>query len=401
MRETFCIRFYCRPAAKRKDGRAPVEVSVIVSGERQLWQLPRKCRPEDFKKDQDIKAYCSAIESKLNKIHTNLVLNDEPITAYRIKDIYFNGNAARTYTLATLFDDGLKIKAAENHTLGTYKKYELIRNKFFMWTGMSEKQEADKCTATDIRTFQNKAERQHAPQTVTKEMKMLKYFFNLAFNSGKIKSNPFASIKISAAEKDQCHLEYSELMKIKNCIITNYRLDKIRDVFLFLCFTGLEWADLTHLNKNDVQKNQDGQYFIRKPRIKTGIEYLSILHEDAVDLWKFYDGQLPLMSAQKFNQYLKELAEVAGIDKKITTLTARHTYACYLLNSKTLPIETVAKMLGHKTTNQTRRYAKLLGATVFEQNKKAQTPRKQHRTTYMEYLEDKKALDDFSKFLGI
>ena len=401
MRETFCIRFYCRPAARRKDGRAPVEVSVIVSGERQLWQLPRKCRPEDFENDQDIKDYCKAIEGRLNKIHNYLVYNEEPVTAYRIKDMYFNGNAAKSYTLATLFDDGLKIKAEENHTVGTYNKYKLIREKFFKWTGLSEKQEADKCTATDIIQFRIEAEKQHVPQTVSKEMKNLKYFFNLAFNSGKIRRNPFASIKISAAEKDQSYLEYSEIRQIKNCIITNDRLDKVRDVFLFLCFTGLEWADLIHLNKNDVQKNQDGQYFIRKPRIKTGIEYLSILHEDAVKLWDFYDGQLPLVSPQKFNMYLKELAEIAGIEKKVTSLTARHTYACYLLNYKQVSIETVAKMLGHKTTNQTRRYAKMFGATVFEQNKTAQKPRQPHRTTYMEYLEDKQAMEFFSQMLGV
>ena len=401
MRETFCVNFYCRPAAKRKNGKAPVEVSLIVSGQRELWQTPMKCRPEDFKKDTIIQAYCTSIENRLNEIYLNLTMKKEAITAYKIKDIFKHGNADNSYTLATLFDDGLKIKAGESITLGTYKKYELIRDKFFKWTGLNEKQEANKCTATDIIQFRIEAEKQHAPQTVSKELKNLKYFFNLAFNSGKIKSNPFASIKISAAEEDQCYLEYSELKQIRNCIITNDRLDKTRDIFLFLCFTGLEWADLIHLNTKDVQKYKDGQYYISKPRVKTGIKYISILYEDAIDLWEMYDGQLPLISPQKFNMNLKELAGIAGIEKKITSLTARHTYACYLLNYRQLPIETVANMLGHKTTNQTRHYAKMFGATVFEQNKMALTPRQPHRTTYMEYLEDKKALDDFCKFLGI
>lgn len=401
MRETYCVNFYCRPAAKRKNGKAPVEVSLIVSGQRELWQTPMKCRPEDFKNDTIVQAYCTTIENSLNEIYLNLTIKKEAITAFKIKDIYIHGNADNSYTLATLFDDGLQLKAEENISLGTYRKYELIRDKFFNWTGLSKKQEANKCTAADIKTFMNKAKTLHQPQTVSKEMKNLKYFFNLAFNSGKIKSNPFASIKISAAEEDQCYLEYSEVMQMKKCMITNDRLDKARDIFLFLCFTGLEWADLIHLNKNDVQKNKDGQYYIRKPRIKTGIEYISILYEDAIDLWKMYDGQLPLISPQKFNMYLKELAGIAGIEKKVTSLTARHTYACYLLNYKRLPIETVAKMLGHKTTNQTRRYAKMFGATVFEQNKMAQTPRQPHRTTYLEYLENKRDLDFFSQMLGM
>ena len=400
MKRTFCIKFYCRPAAKRVDGRAPVEISLTVNGERKLWQLPIKCRPEDFKKDLNVKAYCTTIENRLNQIYTNLTINDEVITAFKIKDIFENGNNRKSYTLKELFDDGLKIKASEDRTLSTYRKYQLVAERFFPRTGLKPEMEAGRVTVADIMTFKSGGDSEHSPVTVFKELKNLKYFFKIAFESGKIRSNPFATYKIKAVALEKPYLEYSELLQIKAKLVTDDRLDRTKDIFLFLCFSGLEWADLINLKKEDVKKNTIGQYYIKKPRIKTGIEYVSILYEDAVDIWNLYQGKLPLLSPQKFNKNLKDLAVLVGIDKNITSLTARHTYACYLLNEKKLAIDVVSKMLGHTTTMQTKHYAKMFAETVFEANKGKETP-KPHRYSYAEYIEDKKALEAFEKAFGI
>ena len=129
---------------------------------------------------------------------------------------------------------------------------------------------------------------------------------------------------------------------------------------------------------------------------------MTVLYEDAVDIWDLYDGQLPLLSPQKFNKYLKEIAQAAGIEKDVTSLTARHSFACYLLNNKKLPIDIVAKMLGHMTTAETKTYAKMFAGSVFEAN--AQVPT-QKPTKHRETLRDVQQMNDeiaaFNKLLGI
>ena len=272
MRNTFCIKFYCREARKNKEGLAPVEVSLIVCGERQMWQLPKKCKPAEFKKNKDIQLFCTAVENKLNEIYTNLTINDEPISAYKIKDIYINGNAHKSYTLKNMFDDGLVMKAAENGDASTYRKYENIVSRFYELTGRNENQEANSVTHADIILFRNKIESMHKPQTSFKEMQHLKYFFSLAFNSGKIRQHPFSAIKIKKIKVDKAYLTYEEISRIRDLQITNDRLDKVRDVFLFMAFTGLEWADIVNLERGDVKTNDNKQRYIQKPRIKTGVE---------------------------------------------------------------------------------------------------------------------------------
>ena len=104
MKQTFAIKFYCKESDKRKDGTAPVIVSLSVNGDRLQWQLPKKCKPKDFGKDQDIEIYCTSVKAKLNKIYTQLEGEGEAITTFKIKDIYINGLERRqSYTIKKLF----------------------------------------------------------------------------------------------------------------------------------------------------------------------------------------------------------------------------------------------------------------------------------------------------------
>lgn len=404
MRQTFCVRFYCRKGNARKDGKAPVEISVIVNGERQMWQLPKKCKPEEFKTNKDIKLFCTSVENKINEIYTNLNINNEPITAYIIKDVYLNGNDRKSYTINKMFQDGLELKAKENVSVHTYNKYSIIPQLFYKATSYSPSQEANKINYSDILSFKAYIEKLHSKQTSVKELQRLKYFFILAFNSGKIKQNPFGAMKIKKNITEKEFLTYEEVNTISNLKITNDRLDKVRDVFLFMCFTGLEYADLINLKKEDVKINENKQYYIKKKRIKTGIEYIAILYEDAVAVWDLYDGELPVISDQKFNKYLKELATAAKIEKNITTLTARHTYACYLLNEKQLSIDIVQKMLGHTNPTQSKQYAKMLDNTVFKANNEAKEEKGipvPHRETRREIEEEMEDLEIFKKLLEL
>lgn len=372
MRRTFKVRFYCRESRKRKDDTAPVEVSIIVDGTREIFSLPRSCNPSEFP-TQDLALYLDAVRNKINGIYTALSIADEPITAFILKDVFLNGARKVSYTLKNMFDDGLKLKAAENRGLVAYSKYEVAVRHFYEILKLNPNREAGSVTHSDILTLMAGFRNIHKPQTIEKEMMRIKYFFLLAFNSGKIKSNPFAAIRIRRPEPENVFLTEEEVGRIRNLQITNDTLDKVRDAFLFMCFTGLEYSDMVALQPEDV-KDSNGLKYIKKKREKTGVEYVSVLYEDAVEIWDFYSGKIPLLSNQKFNKHLKNLSKNAKIDKNVSTLTARHTYGTYLIQ-KGLPFDIVSKMLGHTNTKQTKTYAALLDETILKANFDVSSPK--------------------------
>ena len=366
MRRTFKIRFYCRKCRTRKDGTAPVEISVIVDGTREIFSLPRDCRPDDFP-TEDLEFYCDGVRNRINAIYTSLSLADEPISAFIIKDIYLNGARKTSYSLKNLFDDGLALKRSQATGKPALSKYQCIINYFYEILKFPPAREAGSVTHADILTLKAELDKRHKPQTVEKEMIRLKYFFLLAWNSGKIKANPFARIKIRRPEPENIFLTQEEVARIRDLKILNDAEDRVRDTFLFMCFSGLEYADVAELKPQDFQE-KDGLVYIKKKRIKTGVEYITVLYEDALTIREFYDGKIPLLSNQKMNKWLKRIAEEAGIAKNLTLLTARHTFGTYLIQQG-LSMDVASKMLGHTNTRQTKTYAALLDETVLAANK--------------------------------
>ena len=160
-------------------------------------------------------------------------------------------------------------------------------------------------------------------------------------------------------------LTEDEVKKIKDKQLYCDRLDKVRDLFLFQCFTGLAYADMAKLTKEDFLGNSLGQTYIKKERCKTRVTFIAVLLPEALEVAKKYDYELPVLSNQKYNAYLKEIKDICGISKPLHTHIGRHTAATYLLN-KGLSLETVAKILGHSSTSITKHYAKLLDNSVFK-----------------------------------
>jgi site-specific recombinase XerD len=327
------------------------------------------------------------------------------VTANRIKDYFKYGGTARSYTMDELFSDGLKLKIQSKSKINTIKKYQVLPKLFYKYTELTGENDAREVKNKDILNFITKAGNDYKQSSLNRLLKMLKFYFNYAFANGKIPSNPFAGVKIKKPQEEQVFLTYDEIKKIRDLKITNDKMDRVRDIFLFMCFTGLEYADLANLNKDDVER-QGNQMYIKKRRIKTGgresgEEYISVLYEDAIDIWEAYEGNLPLISNQKLNMYLKQLAKDAEIDKNITTLTARHTYATYLLSVKMLPEAVVQKMLGHTNSTQTRHYAKMLDNSVLEANLATEQPTVKKVSKVSEYKETEDDIEAFNKLLGI
>lgn len=203
--------------------------------------------------------------------------------------------------------------------------------------------------------------------------RFLNSFILDAMSEGYIRRNPYKWVHI---EKDKeshglhKYLTRDELERVRTARMGTASLDRVRDLFVFQSYTCLSYADLAAFDVRMV-KDVNGRKMYTARRGKTGVEFTFMLLPPALEVLRKYDGRLPMLSNVKYNQYLKAVAQLAGVDKPITSHWARHTGATLLLNAG-VGMETVAKILGHASTKMTRSvYAKLLDDTVAREMEKA------------------------------
>lgn len=194
--------------------------------------------------------------------------------------------------------------------------------------------------------------------------KNMKAYINEAIRFGIISENPYVGLKINRGKSDKRkYLTYEEMRRMERCRITDPSVNRVRDLFLFQCYTGLAYSDLYKFDFASDVERRGNKFIIADRRVKTNEDYLIVLLSPAMDILKKYDFDLPVISNQKYNDYLKVAASFAKIDKNLTTHCARHTFAVFALNNG-VPMEVVSKMLGHTNIKTTQIYAKVLNTEV-------------------------------------
>jgi len=192
----------------------------------------------------------------------------------------------------------------------------------------------------------------------------------VAKNNGWIFKDPFSNYKIRLKRVDRGYLTDSEIQQIIEKKFVSSRLEQVRDVFIFSCFTGLAYIDVKQLTTNQICTSFDGKQWIMTHRQKTDTNVNVPLLNIPLAILKKYNGKLPngqllpILSNQKLNSYLKEIADLCGINKNITFHLARHTFATTTTLSKGVPIETVSKMLGHTNIKTTQIYARVVNEKI-------------------------------------
>jgi site-specific recombinase XerD len=198
-----------------------------------------------------------------------------------------------------------------------------------------------------------------------KMMQHIRAVFNYIKNSGETFIDPFANFKMNFESKERSYLTKEELEVLYNKKFGSERLERVRDVFLFCSYTGLSYSDLNNLTKEEIKTGIDGNLWIMDTRDKTGVPYKVRLLDIPAAILKKYDylqedGKLlPVISNQKMNEYLYEIATVCGIHKKITCHVARHSFATLCL-TEGMPIESISKLLGHTKIKTTQIYARII-----------------------------------------
>lgn len=353
MRTTFSVCFYARKSKANKQGLAPIECSIIMNGERVLFNLPMKFSPADFarkRKPKELEDYLSITRNKLYEVVNQMMEASIPVTAPNIRK-YMKTGGVQSYTIRDLFKDYLAILSkrvdADDISMPVYRKYELVRDKFF--SKVNPDLECNAITNAIMKAFVTDLYADYDDSTAAGYATRLKTFIKFGIDNGKLKTNPFSGIKITKGWKPIEMLSDDELERIKDKDFGVERINKVRDIFLFACGSGMAYIDIKELRPEDFQEI-DGKLCVIKARHKTNNTFVSVLLPCAVEVARKYNFDLGgvVISNQKMNSYLGEIKDICKVTSvsSLHTHLGRHWYANHLLNMGVRP-ETVAKACGH------------------------------------------------------
>jgi len=396
MNTTVSILFYIKRAKANSQGISPIYVRVTVESKRfefssmkyvniEKWSIEGNKVKGSSEEARTINSHLDYLKNQVLEAEKRLFKKDSKVTSESLKNEMF-GCQERTRTLIPIFiDHNNKIKAliGKEYAPGTLERYEtsLKHTKdFLMW----------KYNITDIDIlkidhafisdyeFYLRTVRNCANNTAVKYIKNFNKIIKICLANHWMDKNPFANYKSKVKEVDRVYLSEEEIQEIINKDFGTDRLSLVRDIFLFSCFTGLAYIDVKNLTKSHVSIGIDGEKWIFTHRQKTeSASKIPILPVTQMIIDKYenhpqannQDRLLPILSNQKMNAYLKEIAAVCNINKELTFHIARHTFATTVTLTNGVPIESVSKMLGHKNLRTTQHYAKVLDKKVSEDMK--------------------------------
>jgi integrase len=216
-----------------------------------------------------------------------------------------------------------------------------------------------------------KTEKNHRQVTVNKEIQRIRTPIKRAISEGYLDRDPFVLHKSKTVRKEVIFLSTEELKTLEETLLPKKRLTVIKDLFVFCCYTGLAYNEMANLEKKNIQKGFDGVYWIQMQREKTGRQISIPLLPKAQEMIDKYVHEsnllFPSVSNQKFNSYLKEIAILTKIEKRITHHTARKTFASTVLLYNDVPMEIVSELLGHSSIVITQEsYGKIVQRKVSE-----------------------------------
>ena len=370
-RNCFNIEFYCRESKKNKKGLAHIEMSLSVNGDRHFYNTPMMVRPEDFNKKRqpkEIVDYCNLMRTRINEILTDMLSHGEPITSDRILS-YLRQGGYRSKTVKDVFDEYINMtreRVGHNLTYNAFHKYEGAAKIFY--EVVSPDREFNSITNADILKFKSHLSKKYVKSslaaTMTKVKTMYSYGVGAGYNKGG--ADAFNGIKIERQIKPVETITDDELNRISTQEFVSPYRQRIADLFVFSCGSGLAYADCMELEPSDF-KEYDGHLCVFKERRKTGVKFYSVLTEDAIRIAEKYNYDLtPLkISNQKTNQALKDIQDICDITSvpSLHFHQARHYYAMHLLNSG-VPVTTLQRCLGHRDISMSLHYAHAQEKTI-------------------------------------
>ena len=395
-KHTFNILFFIRKDKANSEGEAPIYLRITVDGVRSHYAVKRYIHPNRWdskankakgsKEDaRQLNEYLDTLRNKVYEIHKDLIDHNITLSAVKIKNRLAGHDPDQKSLLEVFRDHNQSIKELVNidYAPATITRYQTTFDHVVNF--MSDKyniqdiylKELQFAFITDFEHYL-KTVRKCGHNTTLKYIRNFKKIINLALKNGWLDKDPFKNYKGRLHEVMRGFLTEEEMLLIEEKEFSTARLEQVRDIFIFSCYTGFAYVDVAKLTKDEINTGIDGDKWIFTERTKTKIQVKVPLLPKALEIIEKYDNHpeavykgtlLPVLSNQKLNSYLKEIGDVCGIKKNLTFHLARHTFATTVTLPHGVSIETVSSMLGHKNFRTTQVYAKVVEQKVSEEMK--------------------------------
>lgn len=391
-KNTFSTKFWLQ-TSRAINNHALLYVRINVNGKRlnislkkkidlSTWDAVNKRVKGRSLEANTVNTYLTKVETKLFQIYQDLVYKDQFITVELIKASYLGENETRR-TLKEIIEYH-RVKIENTHAPGTISNFSITMNyvdKFLqerLKTTDIYLNELNYKFINDLESFlisfyPKGHHRAMKNNTVMKHLQRLRKIVTMAYHLEWLDKDPFIRWKPNFEKTEIGFLTDCELSSIETYMFSIERLDRVRDLFVFSCYTGISYVDIMALTKHHIHKGIDGSDWIITKRQKTNTPVKVPLLAKAQEIINKYKNHpitevqeklLPNITNEKLNFYLKEVALMCDIKKNLTFHMARHTFATTVTLTNGVPIETVSKMLGHTKIATTQIYAKVIESKV-------------------------------------
>lgn len=396
MNTSVSILFYIKRAKINNLGVCPIYTRVTVNTKRFEFSSNKYINPDKWSSEgskvkgtseeaRTINSHLEYLKNQVLEAEKKLFKKDIRVTSENLKNELFGLSETKRMLVPIFQDHNNKIRelVGKEYAQGTLERYTTSLKhtiEFMQWkykVSDIEITKIDHAFITDYE-FWLRSVRNCANNTAVKYIKNFNKIIKLCLANDWLDKNPFANYKSKIKEVERVYLTENEIQSIIEKDFRTERLSLVRDIFLFSCFTGLAYIDVFNLTKSNIVIGIDGEKWISTNRQKTeSASKIPILPVTQMIIDKYEnhpqcvngDKLLPILSNQKMNAYLKEVADLCKINKELTFHIARHTFATTVTLSNGIPIESVSKMLGHKNLRTTQHYAKVLDRKVSEDMK--------------------------------
>lgn len=378
------IYLFVYTAKTNKKGLAPIVLRLKYQNQTEQLFTGLKIHSKNWNKEKCI-VKPGEPEFKVMNVH----LNDLKLKAHQLFSImfqnenvylreiieHFKGKETGPILLLELaknYNLKLKERVGIDYKIATYKKYQITEQKliaFIKSFGKSDIRLKDLSNEfiIDFNTFM-KQHYGNDQNTTCKHLKNLKTYIKYAVSKGWLIKSPFNDFRITYKPKEKPYLSMNELLQLERHEFNVPKLELVKDLFLFQCYTGLSFSDLMELKGINLTTGIDGNYWIIKNRLKTDVRSaIPLLPKALIILNKHNCNYLNNLSEslfkvgkiQSYNAYLKQIADFTGIQKQLSSHAGRRTFASTITLGNGISIESISQMLGHTNTKITQQYARV------------------------------------------
>ena len=362
--------------------RKPFSTGIFINPK--YWDNGKQIAKPPNEENTYINNQLSLIKNKINQAFLLLQVKEGPFDVNDIYNQYAGKTLAKEYKLIEYYQiylDRLKKLIGIEIKQQTWDKFSYIKEDVSEFIKYHYKKSDMKLKNLDFNfisefEYYSKTELEHKQVTINKALQRLKKVVKQSVINGYLDKNPFEEHKPKKVYSKIIFLTQQELDKLENHTFQSEALTRVKDCYLFCCYTGLAYREMFELKKEDLITKPDGINWIYKEREKTERTFsVPLILPKALEIMKIYSSEsdylLPRISNQSFNRLLKEIASTLEISKNLTHHTARKTFASTVLLNNDIPIEIVSKLLGHSKISTTQEYyAELMPEKLSENLKK-------------------------------